>query len=59
MKKVTITSDEHTVEIEDDDPDMNAHRLANIAVNTWRRTVLPEGEPCGPAYGFTAQLHEE
>lgn len=54
--RVSITTAGHTVEIEDDDPDMNVHRLANIAVNTWRRTVLPEGESCGPAYGFTSQL---
>lgn len=53
--RVEITTGGHTVVIDSSEPDMNVHRLANIAVNTWRRTVRPEGESCGPAYGFTSQ----
>lgn len=54
--RVTITTGGHTVDVESSEQDMNVHRLANIAVNTWRRTVLPEGEQCGPAVGFTSQV---
>lgn len=35
---MTITTAGHSVEIESDETGMNVHRLANIAVNTWRRT---------------------
>jgi hypothetical protein len=54
--KVSINTAGHCVEIESGEAAMNVHRLANIAVNTWRRTVLPDGESCGPAVGFTSQV---
>jgi hypothetical protein len=52
--KVTINTHGHCVEIESTDVDMTVHRLANIAINTWRRTAPPyRGQP---AFGLTAQL---
>jgi hypothetical protein len=39
--RVTITTAGHSVDLESTDDGMNIHRLANIAVNTWRRTQLP------------------
>lgn len=47
--KVTINTHGHSVEIETTDPDMTVHRLANIAVNTWRRTVNTAHDRPGPA----------
>jgi hypothetical protein len=54
--KVTITTGDRAVEIESTEDGMSVHRLANIAVNTWRRTAPPLGESCGPAYGFNSQV---
>jgi hypothetical protein len=39
--RVTITTAGHSVDLESTEDGMNIHRLANIAVNTWRRTQLP------------------
>lgn len=40
--RVVITTAGHSVDIETTEDGMNAHRLANIAVNTWRRTRDPQ-----------------
>lgn len=39
--RVVITTAGHSVDIETTEDGMNVHRLANIAVNTWRRTKDP------------------
>lgn len=56
--KVTVNASGRVVEIESNEADMTVHRLANIAINTWKRTE-PDGEDLGPAYGFTSQLNAE
>lgn len=55
--KVTVNAGGRVVEIESDEDDMNVHRLANIAVNTWRRTEPDGPESLGPAYGCSAERH--
>jgi hypothetical protein len=54
--KVTVNAGGRVVEIESTEDGMNVHRLANIAVATWRRTEPGDGEDLGSAYGFTSQI---
>ena len=65
--KVSITAAGHCVEIQSDEPDTNIHRLANIAVATFRRTRsgVPDGygaagacanERRGERWGFTWRM---
>jgi hypothetical protein len=53
--KVTVNADGRVVEIESTEDDMNVHRLANIAITTWRRT---EPESLGRAYGFSWRMDQ-
>lgn len=53
--KVTVNAGGRVVEIESGEDGMNAHRLANLAIETWRRTEPSEPETLGPAYGFSGE----
>lgn len=49
--KVTVNAGGRVVEIESDEEVMTVHRLANIAIATWRRTESDGPEDLGPASG--------